>query len=101
MSDQPQGPDKGNGKAWVTFAAAICTTYSMNWLSLRGVDFQVLGVPSELVKSGIEGLMLGFFAWITPDHAVDAMVESILWCRRAVARVWSAITQPLQNMRKP
>lgn len=82
---------EGNGKAWVGALAALCATYSMNWLSLRGIDFKVLDISSELVKATIIGHLVWFFTWITPKNFVGAVRDGLRFVHDATASWWDAL----------
>lgn len=77
------------------------SAFSMNWLSLHGVDFKVFGVPSEVVKATIESHLVLFFMWLSADHIVESAVGSLIWIRISWRKIIAAATGPLQAMMKP
>jgi hypothetical protein len=79
---------------------SAAATFALNYASLHGVDFQTIGIPSELVKAAIVGHLISFYDWVTPDNLVDAVVQSILWIRESCAKIRGALNRQLQQMRK-
>lgn len=61
--------------------AAILASFLVNQLSLAGVNFETLGVSSEIVKSTIVGNLVVFFAWITPSNVAMGVRNAILFIR--------------------
>ena len=76
--------------------AAGCTSYFMNWCSLRGVDFEALGVSSELVKSTIIGSVSGTLVGLTPDSIVQDIIDLIVWVKTSVKRIKDACNARMQ-----
>lgn len=74
---------KGVGKLGAAFFAAFIGSYVMTQLSLRGVNFEVLGVSSELVKSTIVAHLVTFFVWLTPRNMVEWITEVIIFWKSA------------------
>ena len=94
MTDQPaQQPKGGKAKLASAFVAAALTTYFINQASLHGVDFTTLGIPSEMVKSAIEAHLIVFAAWATPQHFVDAIVDTKIWLLTSWKRIRNAEPQ--------
>lgn len=77
----------GWGKAVSGLLSGIATTYVMNLASLHGVNFELLGIPSEMVKAGIDGVLVSGFVWATPPHFVAAVKDAILFIKDAL-RQW-------------
>lgn len=73
----------GNSKTFSAILAAVVSSYCMTKLSLNGVNFETMGVSSELVKSLLVGSLVGFFAWLTPRNFVGAVRDIILFVRDA------------------
>jgi hypothetical protein len=69
--------------------AGFVSSYVLNQCSLHGVDFKTMGVDSEIVKSGLEGTIVGFL--MAPKNLVYATVDGILFVRFFFANVWKAI----------
>ena len=84
----------GYGQIGASILAAFSASYLMNRFSLRGIDFEVLGFSSELVKSTIIGTLSGFFTWISPTHVVQAVTDAILFVRKALKQWHDAINNP-------
>lgn len=72
--------------------AAAVTSYFMNWCSLRGVDFKILGVDSEIVKSSLIGTLSGIFIGFTPHNFVQSVVAAILFIRGSWRKIEDAAT---------
>lgn len=91
MTDVPQEIDRrkpeGKGKTGAAILAAMCASYFMTQMSLKGVNFETLGVSSEVCKSIIIGTLTGIFAELTPKNFVDSVKEGILFIR-AAAKSW-------------
>lgn len=78
----PQGlTPSGNSKTVSSILAAMVSSYFMTQLSLHGVDFETMGISSEIVKSFFIGSLVGFFAWVTPKNLVSAVRDVILFWR--------------------
>lgn len=73
----------GWGKVISGFISGILTTYLTNKASLHGVNFEVLGVSSEMVKAGIDGAIISVSVWATPSHFVAAVKDGILFVKYA------------------
>ena len=69
----------GFGKMSASVFAGFLSSFLMNQASLHGVDFTLAGVPSEVVKSGLDGALIGFFVWVTPQHFVAWTVDTVLF----------------------
>lgn len=93
MTDiQPEQP--GYGKLGAAMAASWAASYAMTQLSLHGVDFTEFGVNSEIVKSTIIGILVGFFTWVTPKHLVQSVTDAIIFCRNAIKEWTNALKNP-------
>lgn len=77
----------GLGKVGSGIISGLLASYIMNQASLHGVDFQLLGISSELIKSSIEGLLVGVFVWMTPSHFAAAVTDGIVFIK-ATAKQW-------------
>lgn len=77
----------GLGKIGAGILSGFLTTFIMNQASLHGVDFTVEGIPSEVVKSGLDGALIGFFVTLTPQHFVASVADSIIFVKRSL-RSW-------------
>lgn len=78
---------KGLGKIGSAIIGSILTTYIMNQASLHGVDFTLYGIPSELVKSTIDGTIIGTLVGFTPSHFTAAITDGILFIKTTL-RQW-------------
>ena len=78
-----QSPSTGYGKTGAAIISAFVASFIMTQLSLSGVNFEVMGVSSEIVKSLIIGHLVGFFTWLTPTSFVMAVRGGILFVRSA------------------
>ena len=65
------------------------SSYILTQCSLRGVNFTELGVDSEIVKSSITGVIVGFV--VTPKNLVYTIVDGILFVRFFLWNIWKAI----------
>lgn len=65
------------------------STYMLNYLSLKGVDFKTFGVDSEMVKSAIDGTIVGVVS--APSNLVYTLRDGILWVRFACKTLWNAL----------
>lgn len=85
MTDTPLKDDKPPARASILQAmiAAIVSSYVVTRLSLAGVNFETLGVSSEIVKSTIVGQLVVFFGWATPTNIVSSLRASILFIRNS------------------
>lgn len=81
---------KGSGKTGAAIIAAGMASYFMTYCSLHGIDFEVIGIPSELVKATIVGHMAGFIVWFTPQNFVQEVKNGILFVRGAIKTWWIA-----------
>lgn len=77
-------PKDGNSKIISCVLAAAISGYFMNYASLHGVNFEELGVSSEIVKSTLVGMVAGFFATLTPKNFVSSVRDTILFVRDAL-----------------
>lgn len=97
MTDQsgasPDNSRSGFGKVVSSILAAGLSGYIVNQLSLHGVDFAALGVSSEIVKASIEGTLVGFMVWLTPQNFVDEIVCFITFCRASWKKIKVAADQ--------
>lgn len=82
-SPQIVAPEKPRSSIVLAMLAGIISSYCMNKLSLAGVNFETLGVSSEIVKSTIVGNLVVFFAWATPTNIVNSIRATIIWCRNS------------------
>lgn len=87
-----KGSQGGNGKIVAGILAAGATSYIMNWFSLHGVNFEVFGVDSEIVKSSLIGTLAGVFVGLTPQHLVQNIVSFIYFIRQSYRDIISAAT---------
>lgn len=83
----------GFGKVGSSILAAAISGYVVNQFSLHGWDFAALGVPSEVVKASIEGTLVGFFVWATPQNFVEFLVCSITFCKKSWKEIMGAVDQ--------
>jgi len=87
-------PSTGNGKIWASVVAAWLTSYTMTQLSLHGINFEELGVSSEIVKSTIIGILVGCITWLSPENLLHSTIEAIIFCKDAVRQIRAAINNP-------
>lgn len=71
--------------------AAGLAGYAVNWCSLRGIDFHMLGVDSEIVKSTLVGTLSGFLISFTPDAFIQDIVDIIRWCKSSAKKIDDAV----------
>lgn len=90
MTDCPPKKDSGFGKVGSSILAAALSGYIVNKFSLHGVDFTEFGVPSEVVKASIEGTLVGFFVWLTPQNFIDEVVCFIVFLRASWRKIRNA-----------
>lgn len=84
---------KGSGKIVSGIVAGIMTTYIMNQASLHGVNFQLLGISSEFIKSAIDGCLIGVFVGLTPTHFAAAVTDAIVFVKttwRQWCQAWNS-----------
>lgn len=96
MTDQANTgtPQKsGFGKVGSSVFVAWLAGYFTNQLSLHGVDFTTAGVPSEVVKSSIEAVIVGVSVWLTPQNFVDEIVCFIVFCKTSWKKIRGAAEQ--------
>lgn len=82
MTDTPATPGKepaSKSKIICSVLAGIVANYFMNYASLRGVNFETFGIPSEMIKSALVGAWAGFFAWVTPNNVRSAARDALIW----------------------
>lgn len=96
----PDPAQRTNRQYLAVYLSTGISAFAMNFASLHGVDFKVLGIPSEVVKAMIESHMVLFFMWVSADHIVDSITGGIIWMRRAGRKIWGAFTQPITDMIK-
>jgi hypothetical protein len=77
--------------------ASWAASYAMTQLSLHGVDFAVVGIDSEMVKSTIVGGLVGALTWATPRNIVQSITDTILFCKEAIMEWKNAINKPEGN----
>ena len=82
----------GYGKVGASIVAAWVASYIMTQASLHGVDFSLLGVSSEIVKSTIIGVLSGFFTWLTPKAFVQSVTNAIVFGRQTIKQWHQALT---------
>lgn len=80
-SSQIVASDKPRSSVIQAMLAGILSSFLVNQLSLAGVNFETLGVSSEIVKSTIVGNLVVFFAWATPVNIAASVRNSILFTR--------------------
>ena len=87
MTNLTKSPDStirtGRDKLIVGFLAAWGASYIMTQLSLSGVNFELMGVDSEIVKSTIIAQLVTLFISITPRNVVEYVRDSIIFVRRS------------------
>lgn len=88
-------PKQGSGKIWSGVVAAGLVSYGMNWLSLHGVNFELLGIDSEVVKSSIIASIAGGAIKLTPENIVQQIKCFIIFIRRSVQEIKDAANNPL------
>lgn len=92
-SNQQTAKDEGKrglGKVGAAILSGIVTTYIMNKASLHGVDFTLLGIPSELVKSTIDGTIIGTLVGFTPAHFVAGILDGVVFVRTSWRKIVAA-----------
>jgi len=82
----------GYGKTGAAIISAFVASFIMTQLSLSGVNFEVMGISSEIVKSLIIGHLVGFFTWLTPTNFVMGVRSAILFVRSALKSWHDAAT---------
>lgn len=92
MTDATIRQPQGYGKIGASIVSSWLASYIMTQLSLNGDNFAVLGVSSEIVKSTLIGILVGFFAWATPLHFVEGVTDIILFSRSAIKQWRDALT---------
>lgn len=90
MTDTSSLPKGGNGKLVTGFIATGISIYTMNYFSLHGINFQLMGVDSEIVKASIIALVTTFLTWLTPQHVVDKITAAIVFLKRAKQQINNA-----------
>lgn len=83
-------PDTKSGTGFqigASFLAAGIASYAMTQASLHGVNFEVLGVSSELVKATIIAHLVAFFTWASPKNVSDAIRGAIIFVKKTL-RSW-------------
>ena len=81
----------GNGgKIGAAFLAAWGASYIMTQMSLHGVDFKVMGVDSEIVKSTIIAHLVTFFVWATPRNLLAWFIGVIRAIKDAIHQIKDA-----------
>lgn len=82
---------------WVRIVCGMVASgfsgWFLNFLSLHGVDFKVLGVDSEFVKSSIESTLTGIGT--APECIPLAIAGIIVSLRLACRTIRDAFTKPL------
>lgn len=86
---------RGLGDIISCLVSSLSATYLMNYASLHGVDFKVLAIPSEVVKSTLEAGLITGIVWLTPQHIIAAMRDGIIWVRLSWRVLYKAATDPL------
>ena len=69
--------------------AGFFSSYLLNQCSLHGIDFKTAGVDSEVVKSALQGTVIGLL--VAPRNIVYSVVDGILFVRFFFTNVWKAI----------
>lgn len=67
--------------------AASFASYIMTQCSLHGVNFETLGVSSEVVKSFLIGNLVAFFTWLSWGNMV-AFVTDIIQSVHGAFKTW-------------
>lgn len=80
----------GHGKIVSGIIAGILTSYLMNQASLHGINFELLGVSSELVKSTIDGSLVGIIIGLTPSHFVAAICDAKVFIKTSFKQISEA-----------
>lgn len=80
----------GLGKIGSAILSGILTTYIMNQASLHGFDFTLCGIPSELIKSTLDGAIIGALVGFTPNHVIASIVDGIVFIKTAWRQIVSA-----------
>lgn len=93
----PTVKQSGSGKTISGIAIAILSSYFVNWLSLRGMDFKTLGVDSELIKASIVGTLTGSFVAFTPQNIVAQIVDIIRFLKNARKQITDELNKPDQE----
>lgn len=83
---------QGWGKTFATAISVAVGSYTMNQLSLHGINFDAeilpgLKIPSEMVKSGIEMAVTTAFFYATPSHFVAFVKDVIIFIKQSL-RTW-------------
>lgn len=89
-TNQQKAKDQGKfgfGRIGAGILSGAISTFIVNQFSLHGVDFKLLGIPSEVVKSCIDGTLVGFFIGLTPDHFVAFVRDVIIFVKQSL-RSW-------------
>lgn len=88
-STQPvtPAPQGGGFSIGASFLAAGVTSYLMTQASLHGVNFEVFGVSSEVVKATIIAHLVAFFTWASPAN-VSATVRGAIVYVKTTLRSW-------------
>lgn len=91
------GDGKSGPPLWVRIVvgavASGITGWALNFLSLAGVDFKVLGINSEFVKSTIESLLTGVY--IAPECIPLAFATFVFSIRLGWRTAMSGFSKPL------
>lgn len=80
----------GHGKIVSGIIAGIITSYIMNQASLHGINFELLGISSEIVKSTIDGSLIGVIIGLTPSHFVAALCDMIIFFKTSIKQIREA-----------
>lgn len=78
----------GTGKIFSGILAGFISSYLMNQLSLHGINFEADIIPgvrisSEVVKSTLDGVLIGFFVGCTPSHFVAFVKDTIIFIKQS------------------
>lgn len=97
MSDVPAKSGVGISKVVAGIISAGLASYAMNWFSLHGVDFSIWKVNSEVVKSTIEGTLVGSLVGLTPHSFVQEVASIIIFCKSAWKTWRDAVNNPVEG----
>lgn len=82
----------GLGKIGCSIISALLSSYLLNKASLHGVNFELLGVSSEVVKASIDGALTGILVGLTPTHFVASLCDAIVFVKSAFRQIGKAWT---------
>lgn len=74
----------GHGKIVAGIIASGLTNYVMNQASLHGINFELIGISSEVVKATIDGTLVGVIVGLTPSHFVAALCDAKVFIKTSL-----------------